>query len=501
MGNPLIEALPLPLTKERIFTNFLYLPSVGNDELLLPAEERRFCVNALFSFRQPQPHHGQIGLMLDELIREGLVGRNPFVPGTLTHTHFSITEGTDGIPPPSPEQLTAKAGLVSGLSGMGKSTGMLRILTTCYQQVIQHTSYKGKPLPELQVVWLYVRIPYNASLKEFILAFFEALDMAIYGPGIEHYYAEATRLGGNNRSLVRLFRKRARQHHLGVIVVDELQWLSIKRSRGSDEIGNFLHELLDIVGIPILFCGTYKAYDLLLTTVHETRRTVSIGKIDCVPKTADSGEWKQFWKSLRPLQWLKHPEALSDQDGSLVHDLIQGVYDFAIKLFTIAQWRAMANGSEKIDAAILRSIMANELSPLRGALEQIKNPDKGWERRYEDLMPGEDILAGLVSHAGDSLFIARMREIIRNEIDAVIPKYTSNTELHGKGKDEGESPETHIPDVRSVAKSDANENPARDAIDLRAAAQSTDPVEALKKMGLIASGGVAGLRTNKSRKS
>ncbi len=487
-GNPLIEALPEPLTKEQIYRRFLYVPPIRPEELALPPEERRFAVNALFSFRQPLPIHGQLGLMLDELIREGYAGRNPLKPSTLAHTHYCITGGHDGVLPPTPEQLTAKTAFETGLSRQGKTSSVLRIASTNYPQAIQHTNYHGQALAEVQVVYLYVRIPANASQRDFVMAFFEALDRAVYGEDGTTFQTEAEKMERSLGRLIKLFRKLARRYHVGIILVDELQFLSIGRALGKEELRKFLHELVDHIGIPVLFIGTYKAYDILLKTLHETGRIVGLGKIDFAPPHPNSREWRQFMEGLWPCNWLKKQEPLTDSIIELVHDLVQGIYDFAVRLYVIAQMKAMANGSENVNAALLKSVMLNELSPLNPALDVLRSGSKDSLKQFEDLLPGASIIDGLVSSAAESLYAGRLADMVDQMIDKLLPDYLAKAAMVSEQKADTNVPRTDqetLPEVRSLPVATHAAEPGGSETDLRQAAEADDPIKVLAKMGAL----------------
>lgn len=335
-------------------------------------------------------------------------------------------------------------------------------------------------MPELQVTWLYVRIPPNASLKEFVMAFGEALDLAVFGPGRDVYQEEMRRQSGNVISMLAAFRKRARQHHVGLLIVDELQFLSIGRAQGKRELSKFLHELVDRTGIPLLFSGTYKAYDMLLETVHETARVVGLGKIDFAPWARDAREWKLFVKTLWKYQWLQQAEPYTEDLAALMHDLVQGVMAFAVTLFVVAQWRAMATGKEKVTPDLLRSVMQNELSLLNGPIDKLREGTVESLMAYEDLLPAARKMQEILTNASQHIFAGRLQDIVRDELNKVAPNYDPTSSSVGAGAGTaktGNAAEAQTADARSV--------PPASPDDLRHALDADNPLEVLEKFGVL----------------
>ena len=69
---------------------------------------------------------------------------------------------------------------IIGVSGVGKSTAVEKILSL-YPQRIVHTKYRERPLAFTQLVWLKLDCPHDGSLKQLCYQFFYALDLAAGG--------------------------------------------------------------------------------------------------------------------------------------------------------------------------------------------------------------------------------------------------------------------------------------------------------------------------------
>lgn len=55
----------------------------------------------------------------------------------------------------------------------------------------------------------------------------------------------------------------ARNCALGILVIDEIQHLSLARSGGSEKMLNFFVNLINNVGVPVILVGTPKAVKVL----------------------------------------------------------------------------------------------------------------------------------------------------------------------------------------------------------------------------------------------
>ena len=68
-------------------------------------------------------------------------------------------------------------------------------------------------------------------------------------------------------------------------------------------------------------------------------------------------EWIAFTNTLWKLQYLqKRDPILSDEIRDTWFDLSQGILDIVVKLFILAQLRALATGAEKITVELLKRV-------------------------------------------------------------------------------------------------------------------------------------------------
>src|SRR5690606_18051554 len=55
----------------------------------------------------------------------------------------------------------------------------------------------------------------------------------------------------------------ANLHGLGVLIIDEIQNLSLAKSGGAQSLLNFFVTLVNIIGLPVILIGTMKALEIL----------------------------------------------------------------------------------------------------------------------------------------------------------------------------------------------------------------------------------------------
>jgi hypothetical protein len=383
-GNPLIEALPPLCSDEQVLEVIGHFPVVATDEVALPSHVRRHCVGRVFSLVQPSPLHLQAFHVCDQLVRSGYVGRHPF---SLESQRFQYAVGKERgiVTSVAHEKATSGVAMVQGLSGSGKSTMVKRILSY-YPQVIQHTAYGQRRFLQCQVVYLYVTCPHDASLKQFAISFFEALDRAL---GTEYAAnVRGSRLGPAD--LLAKLRQLCATYYVGLIVVDELQHLSLAKAGGEEKMLNFFVNLVNDVGVPLLLVGTYKASRLFERTIQEARRACGDGLLDLRRPTKDDPWWRLLVETVWSLQWTDKVAALTPAIEALLYDRSQGIPDVLVKLIAVGQRRAIALGKPSMTAEDIRNAADNELALLKPALAALRRNRPNALHKYEDLLPPKD---------------------------------------------------------------------------------------------------------------
>lgn len=239
-GNPLIEALP-PIRSPKDAALFMAnLPAISEQERELEPYERVHCVEKIFGFVHPLDDHIDLEQRISRLIRYGYVHRNPCNSGyveAIRRANQLYKTGED-IELNSIGSSTSTAGcfIVYGLSGVGKTTAVDRVLLS-YPQLIFHHKYKDSNFTGVQVVWLKLECPFDGSPKQLCLYFFQALDSILGTNYYRKYYANTT------DQLIASVRIVAATHHLGFLVIDEIQVLSSAKKDDAEKMLNFFTQM------------------------------------------------------------------------------------------------------------------------------------------------------------------------------------------------------------------------------------------------------------------
>ena len=100
---------------------------------------------------------------------------------------------------------------------------------------------------------------------------------------------------------------------------------------------------------------------------------------------------RSMWK----YQWLKTPTPLTNELKDMLYEESQGILDIAVKLYAMAQGKAIADGVETITARTIREVAAEKLQLVKPMLKALKDGDIKKLAQYEDirLLGVEDYLA------------------------------------------------------------------------------------------------------------
>lgn len=391
-GNPFIEALPPLMSIKQISSGLSGRINFRSQDVYLDGRTRVHIIASLLDdFFQPLGIHLQLEEKISILIRRGYVGRNiengslqahlqngyeRLMKGDLTAFRFDNTSST------------ALSMSLIGCSGSGKSTAINRILGL-YPQAIFHEGYNFVQLP-----YLKFDCPHNGSMKGLCLQFFRALDRVVH----MDYEAKYSKSRQSIEMLLASMCQTANNHGIGVLIIDEIQHLSLQRSGGADIMLNFFVTLVNVIGLPVILVGTPKVRPILEVDFRSGRRSAGFGSLFWEPMKAPKPEldsktgklrkteWIAFTDELWKYQWLqKRDPILSDDVRDTWYDLSQGIVDIVIKLFVLAQLRAVVTTLECITPKLLQKVHDDELKPVHSMLSALRSKDPKKIAQYSDL--------------------------------------------------------------------------------------------------------------------
>jgi hypothetical protein len=382
-NNPLIEALPRILTKKEAMRRLGNFPPYSPANRQLSAEERLHCVDAITQLVQPVNTIIHLENMFSCAIRTGYSARNPYQKEFWTTLDQKIDRINQDNMPRYHCRSKNHGFAVVGISGIGKSTGVDSTLNL-YPQVIFHKKYKNHPFSYTQVVWLKIECPGDASIKGLCLSFFLAMD-EVLGTNYYHDYARDGRATVD--ILLPSMARVAGIHSLGVLVVDEAQNLSEANVGGERKLLNYLVQLENIVGVPVVLVGTSKLLPILgKNDFRQARRMTGEGELIWDRMKKDD-EWGVLVCALWRYQYTREKCILTDEISDVLYDLSQGITDVVVKIIKLAQIRAIETGKERISANILRSVAIDSLKLLKPALTALRNGDSEVISRFDDIYP------------------------------------------------------------------------------------------------------------------
>jgi AAA domain len=391
-NNPLLCALPLALDVVEAGTRLAHEPKY--DKLLRkePDHVRRLLLhNAMKFIFIPLDVHLDLQQRLQCAIRVGYADRNPMEVDYVTQLEAKLDEFDQYAGQHNTEidnSATAASGFNTlGLSGGGKSRTTLRCLQLL-PQTIRHSRFQGRDFTCKQLVWLKLDCPFDGGLKGLCIQFFTTVD-AILGTTYRFNYAGRHRIV---EEMLNDMRGVAGNHSLGMLVVDEIQRLSLANSGGADKMLNFFVELLSKIGVPVVLIGTYKGMSVLSGEFSQMRR--GTGQGDMIwDRMENDAQWHHFVESLWHYQYVRKDSAPDDRlkDGTTLSDVLydetQGIVDFAVKLFMFAQERAIETGRERIDAGLIRKAAKDKLKIPRLVLNALRTKDMRVLEKFEDIYP------------------------------------------------------------------------------------------------------------------
>lgn len=383
-SNPLIEALPPIFTEDQVIEQLSVFPSFDEKERVLNSNYRFHCVQRLFQYFQPFETHLDLEQRISRAIRQGYLHRNPMQKEEVMRVHESyqaIKAGKFLNNYQTEAKRTAAGFTIIGLSGIGKSTAIERVLSF-YPQLIKHREYKGQPFIFTQISWLKLDCPFDGSLKGLCMSFFSELDRLLGSNYLNKF--------GSQRNTTDLMLQRmahlASLHGVGLLIIDEIQHLSLSKSGGSDKMLNFFVTLVNTIGIPVLMVGTNKAISILQSEFRQARRGSGQGDMvwSQMPKDAS---WELFVEGMWEYQWTANYTPLTRDLSDLIYEESQGILDIAVKLFMLSQVNAISTGTEKISKQTVKQVANDSLRLVKPMLAALKSGIPSEIAKYEDIRP------------------------------------------------------------------------------------------------------------------
>ena len=414
-GNPLIEALRLRGKLTEITTNFGHFPEMPPN---LSDWGRMQAVDLLDQdFFQPLPNYYEVIQQVFLSLSSGYTFRNPtkkVYRKLMVKYYKNAQKGQiQSIFPWEPANMPGFALL--GCSGVGKSTVIKRTLSYLPQGIIHRKFHIA------QMVYVRVECPPDGSMKQFLLSVITEFDRVLNSNYIDDYGGLTT------DGLILAVGFLAVFHHLGMLVIDEIQNLLDSKAHSEAVLLNYLVSLSNAIRVPIVYVGTIRAMQLCQTAFRQGRR---VGTPFVWDKLIENSKaWKLLLESLWQYQW-SDPVILSKELSDIMYDRTQGIHALVVLLFKHSQKAALRNkvplSEELIDSVAMEKFIL--LKPMLDSLREwakdpIKDPIEFWKdrktKKYEDLIYQVVMLANTGVQCEQAKNIERQNPEIKHTFEAL----------------------------------------------------------------------------------
>ena len=376
--NPFIEALPNLISKEEIVKQLAFKANIKKQEVDLPNELKVTLLSRIYKIFQPLPIHLEVWNIIHSLIRQGYIQRNPFNPAykkyinsigkNIVNKKYDLVVNQNFI-------TTSQCGLIIGVSGMGKSTSVHRVLESI-PQVIVHNEYRGVNFSQIQVPYLKLEAPANSSIKALTLQFFHKLDQLLGTNNVDRYVSKNL----STDALLPMMGQTASSIGLGLLIIDEIQHLD----KNFKQIMNYFVTLMNSFGVPLLLIGTPSAYDMFQQELRIARRVSGSGAI-LFNRMKNDKEFEIFIKAIWKYQWMSNKTKLNKEIIDIFYEKTQGISDLIVKLFVNTQKRAINKNIAQITPELIEKVWNDEFIMVQPMLDAIKSNNKAKQIIYEDI--------------------------------------------------------------------------------------------------------------------
>lgn len=369
--NPFIDSLPPIRNINQVYNSLLSDKVFDTSDRQLSEEYKIHLLHKLKDVYLPTSRILDLEKRISLLIRTGYLERNLldkkeyeqlFHEGVLYNRRYKYSDNLSLI----------------GIPGVGKSIAIERILSY-YPQVIFHSS----PINRYQIPWLKIDCAHDSSLKTLCMTFFSEIDLLLGTNYLKDYGSKLF----STSAMVLNMKHLARLHGIGILVIEEIQYLLSGRGSNYEQIMNFFVSLNNSVGVPILLVGTMKARKVLQRDFRQARRSCGVGDMVWDNFQQDDLEWVALVETLWTNQLLEEIPILTSEILKIIYEETQGIVDLLVKLLSLTQMRAIELGLKKIDGNLLKKVSAEDLQIVKPMREAIKSQKISEILKYEDLVP------------------------------------------------------------------------------------------------------------------
>lgn len=358
--NPFIEALPPMLSGKELIDALASVPVYSDDDRDRAPGVRVQLLSNLYEFYQPLPMTIDLytkiytSMQFSFAKQSGKIGAEALVDGYRKIRKNEIGRsvgGGDGF-------------AFVGVSGLGKSTALRHVLSL-FPETIEHENYKGAPFFCTQIPYLMIQTPHDCSVKAMCLEILGKIDELTGTSYLTPY--SGTRASAD--ILVSRIAQVTRSHHIGILVVDEVQNLVYGKSSVGIRLLNFLVQLVNSCAMGVCLVGTPRIYDMLEKEFRAARRATGL----VCDRLKNNKEFELLVNGLWRYQYTRYSCELTTQIVQWLYNKSQGIPDIVAKIIYHAQYHAIISGREILDIAALELAVQENLGIISSFMAEMKS--------------------------------------------------------------------------------------------------------------------------------
>ncbi|MET3620231.1 ATP-binding protein [Burkholderia ambifaria] len=417
--NPLILALPLFESQERFAKAMAISFAVphSDEARKLPTQLRLLGIERVSRVLVLTDAHLRLLDWIHIALRHRYRGLVPLRSlRDLAQRNYEATQGGDAKAIYAPTESHADCISVLGISGAGKTTTVKMVLSM-FPMIIEHTEFHGVRARFAQVVWIMVSCPPNGSVLTLMKGILHWFD-----DNLGTHYVSEVKTRSNTGDLIKSVVDKLRLHHVGMLVIDEIQF-AVQSAERADLMG-FLTSLLNDGECLFVLVGTPDAGELIKQTVRNLRRVVSrtFIHLEHFPAAEDA---RRLASSLVAIDFLpEKPENLEEVIQALM-DVGAGSPAFMKLAWEHTQYIGERAKKRRATPALIRSAVKQAFSLVEGLLDALRRKDRVALDRYKDI--ADEHMVGI----REKLAMERKRRQLKlnADIDEVSEKFSKCVEI------------------------------------------------------------------------
>ena len=416
-GNPLIEALPALLDKNGRQLAFNHGVVMPKDIEKMSRQEKLDSLECLLDFRTELPMDSKFELAFHKLIRESYLKRETVQSDNST---FEIQVGNDVLEQNRklvPSEMSSPVGgiALTGIGGSGKSTSVNAVLNL-YPQTIIHNAETCNQF--VQIPYLIVNIHPDYNLGSVYVAIGEAIDRAL--GNITPFYEEKVHKARQLGDKARLIKQYINIFHVGVLLLDEIQMISLHISKRGYSISNFL-VLANETSVGLVAIGTREAFLRLFDDPHNARRfAYSINSETYIEnKQAFSLILRRLWQ----YRYFNEPEQPSNEMIDVMYEETNGIINMLMILWTYLQAQYIL-APKKITVDFIKRCSNKSMDLLKFSVDSYNNKSASisMKKAISTMMNSLSENSNVASQNGKMVDIARYQAYTEEKVLEIYPE-------------------------------------------------------------------------------